>query len=100
MKVFEIVAVYDNLTEAYLEPHFFGTLAEAQRVFIHQINNIPLWKDNAGDYELHSIGRFDMETGVIISDKPHKIMNGRAGVRKEQVNDLQSAESTESGSDA
>ena len=46
MKVFEIVAVYDNLTEAYLEPHFFGTLAEAERVFSFQINDIPLWREN------------------------------------------------------
>lgn len=92
MKVFEIVAVYDNLTEAYLEPRFFGTLAEAERVFAFQINDIPLWKANAGDYDLYSLGRYDAETGQIMSEL-HKLMNGRAVLRKEQrEDDLQSAD--------
>ena len=89
MKVFEVVAVYDNLTEAYLEPHFFGTLAEAERVFAFQINDIPLWKSNAGDYDLYSLGRFDCETGQLMSEL-HKIANGRSVLRKEQKeNDIQ-----------
>lgn len=94
MKVFEVVAVFDNLTEAYLEPQFFGTLAEAQRIFEYQINSIPLWKSNAGDYELWSLGRFDSETGVITSEC-HKLCKGTSVVRKETSNDLQSAESSE-----
>lgn len=88
MKVFEIVAVYDNLTEAYLEPRFFGTLAESQRVFEYQINNIDLWRENAGDYDLYSLGRYDAETGVITSEL-HKLINGRSVVRKEKANDSQ-----------
>lgn len=87
MKVFEVVAVYDNLTEAYLEPHFFGTLAEAQRVFTYQINNIDLWRENAGDYDLYSLGRFDAEEGQLTSDL-HKMMNGRSVLRKESKDDL------------
>ena len=83
MKVFEVVAVYDNLTEAYLEPHFFGTLAEAERVFAFQINDIPLWKSNAGDYDLYSLGRYDAETGQLMSEL-HKIANGRSVLRKEK----------------
>ena len=93
MKTFEIVAVYDNLTEAYLEPHFFGSLAEAQRVFEYQINTIPLWKANASDYDLYSLGRFDSETGTIISEC-HKFCKGTAVVRREN-NDSQSVESAE-----
>lgn len=89
MKVFEIVAVFDNLTEAYLEPRFFGTLAEAQRVFEYQINNIELWRENAGDYDLYSLGRFDSEEGLFISEK-HKMMNGRSVLRKEKKHDIQS----------
>lgn len=87
--VFEIVAVYDNLAEGYLEPVFQQSLAEAERLFAYQINNIKLWKDNAGDYDLYSIGRYDSETGVITSEL-HKIMNGRAVVKKgEEKIDLQ-----------
>lgn len=88
MKTFEIVAVYDNLTEAYLEPRFFGTLAEAQRVFEYQINNIALWKENSGDYDLFSLGRFNEETGSITSEV-HKLMNGRSVLRKERADDPQ-----------
>lgn len=93
MKTFEIVAVYDNLTEAYLEPKFFGSLAEAQRVFEYQINNIPLWKSNASDYDLYSIGRFDSETGVITSEC-HKFCKGTSVLRRDN-NDSQPAESSE-----
>ena len=84
MKVFEIVAVYDNLTEAYLEPHFFGTLAEAERVFAFQINDIPLWRENASDYDLYSLGRFDSETGQIMPEI-HKICGGKSVLRKEKT---------------
>lgn len=87
MKVFEIVAVYDNLAESYLEPRFFGTLAEAQRVFEYQINSIELWKANAGDYDLFSLGRYDAESGQLTSDL-HKMMNGRSVLRKEQRDDI------------
>lgn len=93
MKTFEIVAVYDNLTEAYLEPHFFGSLAEAQRVFEYQINSIPLWKSNASDYDLYSLGRFDSETGAIISEC-HKFCKGTSVLRRDN-NDSQPAESSE-----
>jgi hypothetical protein len=86
MKVFEIVAVYDNLAEAYLEPRFFGSLAEAERVFQFQINDIPLWKANAGDYDLYSLGRYDSETGQLMSEL-HKIVNGRSVLRKESIED-------------
>lgn len=91
MKVFEIVAVYDNLTEAYLEPRFFGTLAEAERVFTYQINNIDLWRENSTDYDLYSLGQFDSETGQVISEV-HKICGGRSVLRKGEKHDIQSVE--------
>lgn len=82
MKVFDIVAVYDNLTESYLQPTFIGSLAEAERLFSHQVNSIPLWKDNAVDYDLYSLGTFDAETGAIDSTI-HKVCNGRSTLKKE-----------------
>lgn len=95
MKVFEIVAVYDNLTESFLEPKFVPTLAEAQRIFAYQINNIPLWKDNASDYDLYSLGTFNSEEGTFVSLK-HKICKGPSVVRKENIsNDIQSLNKTE-----
>ena len=94
MKVFEIVAVYDNLTESFLQPTFVPTLAEAQRIFEYQINSIPLWKANASDYDLYSLGTYNAEEGSFISLK-HKICKGPAVLRKEKnLNDIQSAEQT------
>lgn len=89
--VVEIVAVYDNLSESFMQPTFVGNLAEAERLFTFQINSIKLWKANAGDYDLYSLGTFDQETGFITSEK-HKMMNGRAVVKKGEVeDDIQSA---------
>lgn len=95
MKVFEIVAVYDNLTESFLQPTFVPTLAEAQRLFSHQINSIPLWRDNASDYDLYSLGTYNAEEGTFISLK-HKICKGPAVLRREnEKNDLQPDPQTE-----
>lgn len=89
-KIYEIVAVYDNLTEAYLQPTFVETLAEAERIFTYQINNIGLWHENASDYDLYSLGKYDATTGEVTSEI-HKMIKGTA-VRKEKKNDLRSTE--------
>lgn len=95
MKTFEIVAVYDNLTESFLQPTFVPTLAEAQRLFSYQINSIPLWRDNASDYDLYSLGTYDAEEGSFISLK-HKLCKGPAVLRKEtENNDLRSDQEAE-----
>lgn len=95
MKIFEIVAVYDNLTESFLQPTFVPTLAEAQRLFQHQINSIPLWKDNASDYDLYSLGTYNAEEGYFTSVK-HKICKGTSVLRKETNNsDIHELKSTE-----
>ena len=83
MKIFEIVAVKDELSETYMEPRFFGKKAEAERMFSYQINNIDLWKENPSDFSLYSLGTFDQETGTIIGIPPVKIIGGRS-VRKEK----------------
>ena len=94
MKVFEVVAVYDNLTESFLQPTFVPTLAEAQRLFDYQINSIPLWKANASDYDLYSLGQYNAEDGSFISVK-HKICKGPAVLRKEnEANDIQPVKQT------
>lgn len=94
MKIFEIVAVYDNLTETFLQPTFVPTLAEAQRIFSHQINTIPLWAGNASDFDLYSLGQYNAEEGTFVSLK-HKICKGPAVLRKENnTSDIQSVEQT------
>lgn len=88
MKVFKIVAVKDELTQSFLEPTFVGEIKEAERLFQYQINNIPLWKDNASDYSLYYLGSFDQETGYI-SSSLEKITSGHTVLRKEtKKNDI------------
>lgn len=99
MKVYEIVAVYDNLAEAFMQPNFMSSLAEAQRLFEYQVNNINLWKENAEDYELWSLGTYNAEEGSFTSEK-HKLIKGTAVVRKENNSDIRSAENTETSSNS
>jgi len=82
MKEYEIIAVYDNLTESFLQPTFTGSIPEGQRLFEYQINSIDLWKANSQDYDLFSLGKYDAETGIIKS-QVHKIVNGKSVLRKE-----------------
>ena len=100
-KVYEIVAVYDNMTEAFLQPTFVETLAEAQRLFEYQINNIGLWHENSSDFDLYSLGKYDATNGVVTSEV-HKMIKGRSvwrESRKENKDDIRSASQTDKGSD-
>lgn len=83
MKVYKVVAVFDNLTESFLQPTFIETIEEAERLFAHQINTIGLWKDNPSDYELYQLGEYDAESGTLISEL-HKITKGTSVIRKEK----------------
>lgn len=79
---FIIAAVKDELTETYLQPVFGEDQQDLIRTFTFQINNIPLWKDNATDYSFYKLGYFNSITGEI---KPEieKLISGHTVVRKE-----------------
>ena len=83
MKTFQVVAVFDNLAESFLQPTFIESEEQAIRLFTHQINNIPLWKDNSTDFELYKLGEYDAENGMLVSDL-HKIMKGASVVKHEE----------------
>lgn len=83
MRDIKIYAVKDELTNTFLQPTFHENDLEITRLFEFQINNTPLWKDNASDYSLYKLGKFNEETGEIIS-KIEKLTGGRACVRKEE----------------
>lgn len=83
MKIYKVVAVFDNLTESFLQPTFVGSTEEGERLFAHQINSIGLWKDNASDFELYELGEYDAESGILISEL-HKITKGTSVLRKEK----------------
>lgn len=78
---FYICAVKDELTGKFLQPTFGEDLEAIKRTFSYQINNIPIWKDNASDFSLYKIGLFSEVSGMIIPDL-EKIISGHS-VRKE-----------------
>lgn len=83
MRDIKIYAVKDELTDTFLQPTFMDNDLEVTRIFEFQVNNTPLWKDNASDYSLYKLGMFNEQTGEIIS-KIEKLTGGRAVVRKEE----------------
>lgn len=91
MKVFQIVAVKDELTGCFLQPTFIETKEEATRLFSYQVNSIKLWRANASDFSLFHLGTYDTETGTLIGINPVKIANGRS-LLKEEADDIQPAE--------
>lgn len=88
MKVYEIIAVKDELTEAFLQPTFVAKKEEGIRLFAYQINNNKLWKENPADYSLYHLGTFDEISGSVIGITPVKIAGGRSVLRKGEENDL------------
>lgn len=82
--IFEIYAVKDEMTSRFMEPQYFRSEEEAKRNFTYQINNIPMWKDNAADYSLFKLGCFDEEQGFILeSIHMIKICGGRSVLKGE-----------------
>lgn len=84
MKVYQIVAVKDELAEAFLQPTFVSKKEEAIRLFAYQINNNKVWKDNSADFSLYHLGTFDEITGTIVGNNPTKIAGGRSVLRREE----------------
>ena len=78
---FHIVAVKDELTGKFLQPTFGEDLDAIKRIFAYQINNNPIWKDNASDFSLYRIGLFHEKSGMIIPELD-KLCSGNS-VRKE-----------------
>lgn len=88
MKTTRIYSVKDELTQTFLQPVFVEKEDEILRIFTYQINNTPIWKDNASDFSLYYLGTFDSESGTIIGEIPKKVISGHSVRRKEQENDI------------
>ena len=81
---FRMYSVKDELTGKYMEPLYVDETEDlslcdqiAIRQFKSQINNIQLWKDNANDYSLYYVGRFNDEAGTE-AVPVEKITSGRS----------------------
>lgn len=67
-RTIKVYAVKDELTDRFMQPIYFQGDKEAERWFKTQINEIPLWKSNAGDFGLYTLGTFNEGTGIVISN--------------------------------
>lgn len=78
---FAMYSVKDELNNKFMSPMFVedGNYAEANaiRQFKSNVNNIQLWKDNADDFALYLVGKFDDETGAEATPLT-KVITGRS----------------------
>lgn len=63
--VFEMYCVKDTVADNFLEPLFVNNEAQAKRWFASNLKNIPLWNENAEQFELYRIGQWDGNQGEI-----------------------------------
>lgn len=71
-----VYAVKDALQGRFMAPGFFDNEEVAIRQFRSNINNIPMWKENAADFQLYKLANFNDETGEYEKDQ-HMIVNGK-----------------------
>lgn len=81
---FRMYSVKDELTGKFMQPLYVDETEDlglcdqiAIRQFKSQINNIQLWKDNANDYSLYFVGKFNDEAGAE-AVPVEKITSGRS----------------------
>ena len=75
--ILTLYGVKDELADRFLNPVLMNSEAEAKRQFKSQINTLPIWKDNSGDFSLWRLGTFDDQNGLLLAD-PEKLINGRS----------------------
>ncbi len=71
-----VYAVKDALQGRFMSPGFFDNEEVAIRQFRSNINNIPMWKENAADFQLFKLADFNDETGEYTKDL-NMIVNGK-----------------------
>ena len=65
-----MVSIKDKVTNEFLSPVYVHNQEEAARLFKYQLNNTELWKDNADQFEMYTIGILDTNTGNIMGATP------------------------------
>lgn len=62
----KMFVIYDCKAEIYTEPFYYGTNAEARRVFLHSgIDDTTKMGAHAADFTLFEIGSYNLETATI-----------------------------------
>lgn len=74
----QICAVRDSALDAFLQPLYVTTTAEATRAFTKEINNpqSPM-NDTPGDYDLYHLGEYNPETGKHENIEPNRLIRGK-----------------------
>lgn len=72
-----VYTIKDKITEQFMQPIYLHNEDEAKRLFSYQLENTPLWKDNAEQFYLFKTACFDQESGVTIGlNEPDLICKG------------------------
>lgn len=71
-----VYAVKDVLQNRFLSPGYADNDELAVRQFKSNVSNIPLWKENPGDFQLFKLANFDDETGTY-TEELNMIVNGK-----------------------
>ncbi|AXL14516.1 nonstructural protein [Microviridae sp.] len=96
-------AIYDQATQAWLEPFCQDTDAAAERQFLNVISNVELMRNAPADFDLYVIGTFSTRDGTISAKETvQKVVNGlslvqahnqRIAHENAQVGDVSSVQS-------
>jgi hypothetical protein len=66
----KVFTVFDEKSEAYLQPFFLDTIGQATRAMTDCVNDVNhQFCRHTGDYTLFQIGTFDDSTGEFVMDK-------------------------------
>lgn len=67
-----IVAIKDKITGEFMTPMYVHNQEEAARLFKYNLEHTQLWQDNAEQFEMHTLGILDTQSGNIIACVPEK----------------------------
>lgn len=66
-----IMSIKDKVTNEFMTPFYVHNIEEGARAFKFNLTKTELWKDNAEQFELYTLGILDTNTGNIIGSTPN-----------------------------
>lgn len=81
---FYICAMKDEMN-GFSVPQFHNSQKFLERSFREAVTTVPELRIHARDLSYYLLGEFDVDTGIITSFEPKKLIDGAALVRSEDV---------------
>lgn len=81
-KTFGVYAVKDLLVGRFMQPIFLDNDDMAKRWFKNTLNEISMWKNNAGDFAIYRIGHFNDKDGLTDYPVCEELANGMSVVER------------------